>query len=48
VSDFAVLPFDEVAGIVTDTDRDNATLRALERMAVPLLVADARDDGVDR
>jgi DeoR/GlpR family transcriptional regulator of sugar metabolism len=48
VSDFAVLPFDEVAGIVTDTDRDNATLRALERLAVPLLIADARDDGVDR
>lgn len=48
VSDFAVLPFDEVAGIVTDTDRDNSTLRALDRLAVPLFLADARDDGVDR
>ena len=46
VSDFAVLPLSEVTGIVTDTDPDDSTLCALDRMAVPLI--DARDHGVDR
>ncbi len=39
VSDFAVLPFDEIAGIVTDTEPGNATLRTLAELGIPLLVA---------
>jgi DeoR/GlpR family transcriptional regulator of sugar metabolism len=41
ISDFAVLPLAAVAGVVTDTDPHDPTLRALERMAVPLLFAGA-------
>jgi DeoR/GlpR family transcriptional regulator of sugar metabolism len=48
VSDFVVLPLKGVTGIVTDTERENSTLRALDRMAVPLLYADAGDNRVDR
>jgi len=48
VSDFVVLPLKKVSGIVTDTEPGNETLRALRRLDVPLLYADAGDDRVDR
>jgi DeoR/GlpR family transcriptional regulator of sugar metabolism len=48
VSDFVVLPFKGVTGIVTDTDPGDETLRALSRMGVPLLYANPGDDRVDR
>jgi DeoR/GlpR family transcriptional regulator of sugar metabolism len=48
VSDFVVLPLTKVSGIVTDTEPGNETLRALRRLDVPLLYADAGDDRVDR
>jgi DeoR/GlpR family transcriptional regulator of sugar metabolism len=48
VSDFVVLPFKEITGIVTDTDPGDGTLRALSRLGVPLFYANARHDRVDR
>ena len=48
VSDFVVLALSKVAGVVTDTDPGNETLRALRRLDVALLYADAGDDRVDR
>ena len=37
VSPFSVLPLADVAGIVTDTDPSNPSLKALQRTGVPLL-----------
>jgi DeoR/GlpR family transcriptional regulator of sugar metabolism len=39
VSPFAVLPLADVAGIVTDTDPSNVTLKALQRTGTALLFA---------
>lgn len=38
-SQFAVLPLDEVAGLITDADPDNPTIQELIRRSVPILQA---------
>jgi DeoR/GlpR family transcriptional regulator of sugar metabolism len=41
-SRFAVLPLDDVAGVITDADPSHATLQELSRQGVPILQATRR------